>query len=187
MTTVIKYYKQRGQKIKVCKVWQYATSCLCCRPENRPCSRAHFHHTHFIIRWHAIISSPSFHHAIIMPASCNLELMHFIIRWQRFAGGVRGGGLGGWVGGMITFSTTYIMPLYHHHHIITQSSCHHHAISNLRISSYVDRDTRGVGGWVGGGDSNMYIRMWQWRHWHSSQHASLLTLTSKALSKKRNE
>ena len=26
---MIKYYKQRGQKIKVCKVWQYATSCLC--------------------------------------------------------------------------------------------------------------------------------------------------------------
>ena len=128
-------------------IWQAG---FCCRPENRPCSRAHFHHTHFIIRWHAIISSPSVHHAIIMPSSCNLELTHFIIRWQRYAGRVRG--VGGWVGGMITFSTTYIMPLYHHHHIITQSSCHHHAISNVRISSYVDRDTQGgYGGWVGGG------------------------------------
>ena len=36
-------------------------------------------------------------------------------------------------------------------------------------------------------DIPLYIRMRQWRHWHSSQHASLLTLTSKALSKKRNE
>ncbi len=36
-------------------------------------------------------------------------------------------------------------------------------------------------------DIPLYIRMWQWRHWHSSQHASLLTLTSKALSKKHNE
>ena len=48
---------------------------------------------------------------------------------------------------------------YHHRHFITQSSCHHHAISNLRISSYVDRDTQGgygwVGGWVGGGDDNI--------------------------------
>ena len=119
-----------------------------------------YHHRHFITQ------SSCHHHAI-----SNLRISSYVHRDTQ--GGYGGGG---WVGGMITFSTTYIMPLYHHHHIITQSSCHHHAISNLRISSYVDRDTRGVGGGV----NNMYIRMWQWRHWHSSQHASLLTL-------KRNE
>ena len=89
--------------------------------------------------------------------------------------------MGGWVGGGDdVHHATLSSPSYHQRN--------HHAISNLRISSYVDRDTQGgYGGWVGGGDNNMYIRMWQWRHWHSSQHASLLTLTSKALSKKRNE
>ena len=131
------------------------------------------------------------HHHIITQSSChhhaisNLRISSYV---DRDTQGGYGGWVGGWVGGMITFSTTYIMPLYHHHHIITQSSCNHHAISNLRISSYVDRDMQGgYGGWVGGGYTNMYIRMWQWRHWHSSQHASLLALTSKALSKKRNE
>ena len=66
------------------------------------------------------------------------------------------GRVGGWVGGgIMTFGTTYIMSLYHHHHIITQSSCHHHAISNLRISSYVDRDTQGGYGGLGGWDNNI--------------------------------
>ena len=103
-----------------------------------------------------------YHHSI-----SNLRISSYIDRdTQGRYGGA--GGVGGW-GGIITFGTTYIMSLYHHHHIITQSSCHHHAISNFRK------------------DIPMYIRMWQWRHWHSSQHASLLTLTSKALSKKRNE
>ena len=76
---------------------------------------------------------------------------------------------------------TLSSPSYHHA-IIMQSLTYafHHTLTEIR------REGTG-GGWVGGGDNNMYIRMWQWRHWHSSQHASLLTLTSKALSKKRNE
>ena len=94
---------------------------------------------------------------------------HTLTEIRREGTGGYGGG-GGWVGGMITFSTTYIMPLYHHHHIITViSSRNHHAIIMQSrtyafhiISSYVDRDTPGVGG----GDNNMYTRMWQWRHWH---------------------
>ena len=50
----------------------------------------------------------------------------------------------GWVGGgIITFGTTYIMSLYHHH-IIMQSSYNHHAMTNLRTSSYVDRDRQVV-------------------------------------------
>ena len=108
------------------------------------------------------------------PFSCNhaIIIQSLTYAFHHTLTGIRREGMGwvgGWVGGIITFGTTYIMSLYHHHHIITQSSRHHHAISNLRK------------------DIPMYIRMWQWRHWHSSQHASLLTLTSKALSKKRNE
>ena len=94
------------------------------------------------------------HHHIITQSSChhhaisNLRISSYIDR------DTQGGyGRGGRVGGIITFGTTYIMSLCHHHHIITQSSCHHHAISNLRISSYIDRDTQGgyggVGGWGG--------------------------------------
>ena len=107
----------------------------------------------FIIRTSSYVDTQSYHHRhFITQSSCqhhaisNLCISSYV---DRDLQGGYGGGVG-WVGGMITFSTTYIMPLYHHHHIITQSSCHHHAISNLRISSYVDRDTRGVGGWVGG-------------------------------------
>ena len=112
------------------------------------------------------------HHHFITQSSCHHHAIpNFCISSYVDRDTQAGYGGGGWVGGIITFGTgtTYIMSLYHHHHFITQSSCHHHAISNLRK------------------DIPMYIRMWQWRHWHSSQHASLLTLTSKALSKKRNE
>ena len=87
---------------------------------------------------HVTLSSPSYHHAIIMQSL--IYAFHHTLTEIRREGM---GWVGGWVGGIITFGTTYIMSLYHHHHIITQSSCHHHAISNLRISSYVDRDTQG--------------------------------------------
>ena len=70
---------------------------------------------------HVTLSSPSHHHAIIMPslnAMTNSRAASYVDTQS-----------------------------YHHHHIITQSSC-----NDLRMSSYVDRDTqggyRGGGGWV---------------------------------------
>ena len=78
-----------------------APSCFCCRPENRPCSRAHFHAMTFLAQ-SSYVDTPSYHQ---------------------------------------------------HHNIITQSSC-----NDLRMSSYVDRDTQGGyggGGWGGGGDNDV--------------------------------
>ena len=86
--------------------------------------------------------------------SCHHHAMT-ILRTSSYVDRDTQGGYGGWVGGgdnNIRYDIHHVTlssPSYHHAIIIiTQSSCHHHAISNLRISSYVDRDTQG--GYGGG-------------------------------------
>ena len=67
---------------------------FCCRPENRPCSRAHFHAMtflrshHTLTRNHIIIISSRNHHA--MTYACH----HTLTEIRREG---TGGGVGGWV------------------------------------------------------------------------------------------
>ena len=79
------------------------------------------------------------HHHFITHSSCHYSpLTHFIIRSRTYAWRVwYGGGVGGWVGGIMTFVTTtgHIVSVDDHHHFITHSSCHYSPLTHFIIRS----------------------------------------------------
>ena len=133
------------------------------------------------------------HHHFITHSSCHYSpLTHFIIRSRTYAWRVwYGGGVGGWVGGIMTFVTTtgHIVSVDDHHHFITHSSCHYSPLTHfiIRSRTYAWRVWYGGGVGVGGGDSDVRYILNLWTTlccnslnlWRSRTESELLVLKKK--------